>query len=159
MPIVVLVLTLTLLASVTWGLVVAVREVWVGLRPSLVRPRFDLVDLLLLMAVVAMTLATFRVMGNSPYLAPVLLLIPLLSPLLWLGKFLLEDARLQARQRRDRRAAIASTFELPDSHDEAEPTPVRKRRRLVPLRNGLSACGIRLSAFSLGQTPLHRDDD
>jgi hypothetical protein len=151
----VLVAAAAFVALAAWAFVVAVRELGRGYRDALRRPRFDLLDLLILVTVLAASLSAVRWFWDSIYLGIVLLVVPMLAPLPWIAKFLYEDARLSREKRRQQRATVVSSFEVPSADAAA---PRSKRRRVLPPPQSPRTWMPPLTPLSLTARPLQDDD-
>ena len=142
-----------LLVLFGWVLVAALRELGCGYRAAMRRPRFDLLDLLILMAVLAAGLSAVRCYWDSIYLGIVLLVVPMLVPLPWIAKFLYEDARLAQDKRRQQRETVVASFEMPS--ERSAPKPLRRRAR--PFRPNKTWIPP-LTPLSLSARPLQDND-
>jgi hypothetical protein len=150
-----LIATTVIVAIAVWAVVATFREVVAGIRSALRRPRFDLLDLLILVTVLGVSLAAARWFMDSIHLGIVLLAMPMIAPLPWLAKFLYEDARIAREKRRRLRMAVVTSFDLP-LPDELAPRP--KRRRILPPPKSPTAWLPRLTPLSLAARPLGDDD-
>jgi hypothetical protein len=150
----VLIVTSAFAAIVIWALWAASRELIGGIRSALRNPRFDLLDLLLLVTVLAISLASIRWFWNSIYLGMVLLVVPMAAPLPWLAKFLYEDARLARQKRRQQREMVVESFEVPFASEHAR----RPVHRLTPSQPKRMKIWIPpLTPLSLAARPLQDD--
>jgi hypothetical protein len=149
----VLIAATMLLVLFGWAFVAAVRELGFGYREALRRPRFDLLDLLLLVTVLGASLAAVRWYWDSIYVGIALLLVPMLAPLPWIGKFLYQDVRLAREKRRQQRETVVEFFEMPS--EETLPKPIGRRRLSIrPTKTWIPP----LTPLSLSARPLQDDD-
>lgn len=141
---------LLLAVTVAWAAVAMIRDIAPPAVRALRRGRFDLCDLLLLVAVVGACLAVLR--DNSVLCLPMLVLAVALSPLAWLFRFWLDDRRAAQQRVQKRKAAMQAPFRLPEP--QTQRAPRMARRRLITRRPSSGPAMPLLTAYSLIARPL-----